>query len=371
MYDYRINARHQKKCPRLAVLYIAAPTEGLELLRSAFGRLEIQSRSVFEGVLGVYFPDFQLQEIGKLLAETLVGHDRSHTRCRVMPREEFPQAAELMYSQPLDGFLNWVEGQWLSGLLHRSQLVTYFQPIVDCQHPCRLFAYECLTRGQNSDGSLVPPDRLFSAARATCQILELDRAARLRAIDTVARLEVSETVFINVNPHSILEPSECVEGALKAVLDRNFDPRQFVFEVVESDQIGENPQLQRTLAHYREAGFRVALDDVGAGYNSLNLLAAIKPDFVKVDRGLMQGIEQDRYKAHVAAKLLELSQDLGVRSVVEGIETESQWLWARDHGANFAQGFYFGKPAPEPRGNDDQPEPLQGSIEYDRLTSTT
>jgi EAL domain-containing protein (putative c-di-GMP-specific phosphodiesterase class I) len=92
-----------------------------------------------------------------------------------------------------------------------------------------------------------------------------------------------------------------------------------VFEVVESDQIGENPQLQTTLEHYREAGFRVALDDVGAGYNSLNLLASIKPDFVKIDRGLVQGIEQDRYKAHVAAKLLELSRDLGVRSVVEGI----------------------------------------------------
>jgi EAL domain-containing protein (putative c-di-GMP-specific phosphodiesterase class I) len=318
-------------------------------LRDAFGGQSIESRDVFHGVLGVYFSDFQLLEVGRVLTSLLAEHDLGHARCRVMPREDFPTAAELMHSQSVDRFLGWVEGQWLSALLQDFRLLTYFQPIVDCGSPDRLFAHECLTRGLDGDGSLVPPDRLFNAARATGQILELDRAARLKAIDTVARLDISQTVFININPHSILEPSECVEGALKAVLDRQLDPRQFVFEVVESDQIGENPQLQTTLEHYREAGFRVALDDVGAGYNSLNLLASIKPDFVKIDRGLVQGIEQDRYKAHVAAKLLELSRDLGVRSVVEGIETESQWHWSRDHGADFAQGFYFGKPTPEPQ----------------------
>lgn len=348
MHDAHNRSRHRKSCPRLATLFVAAPAEALAALREALSRFSIDCRDAFSGVLGIYFSDFQLLDVGRIVTETVTPPHRSHTRCRIMPRDEFPQASELMHSQSVERFLGWVEGQWLSGLLHDSRIVTYFQPIVHCANPERVFAHECLSRGIDADGSVVPPDRLFNAARATGQILELDRAARMRAIDTVARLGATQTVFINVNPHSILEPNECVEGALKAVLDRQLDPRQFVFEVVESDQIGDNPQLQTTLEHYREAGFRVALDDVGAGYNSLNLLASIKPDFVKIDRGLMQGIEQDRYKAHVAAKLLELSRDLGVCSVVEGVETESQWRWSRDHSADFAQGFYFGRPAPAP-----------------------
>jgi EAL domain-containing protein (putative c-di-GMP-specific phosphodiesterase class I) len=369
MADYSSRARHRKTCPRLATLYIAAPAAALALLRDALGRHSIESRDVFHGVLGVSFSDYQLLEIGSILTVTLAERDRGHTRCSIMPREEFPNASELMHSQSMDRFLSWVEGQWLGRLLRDARLLTYFQPIVDCRHPDRLFAHECLTRGQDSDGSLVPPDRLFATARATGQILELDRAARLRAIETVARLGVCQTAFINVNPHSILEPSECVEGALKAVLDRHLDPRQFVFEVVESDQIGDSPQLQTTLDHYREAGFRVALDDVGAGYNSLNLLASIKPDFVKIDRGLVHGIEQDRYKAHVAAKLLELSRDLGVRSVVEGIETESQWQWSRDHGADYAQGFFFGIPSAAPQLYGGQARPLDDVPESRLLTS--
>jgi EAL domain-containing protein (putative c-di-GMP-specific phosphodiesterase class I) len=211
-----------------------------------------------------------------------------------------------------------------------------------------LFAYECLTRGVDRDGEIIPPDRMFSVARETGRLVDLDLAARFKAIETVARLNVGETMFININPHTILEPCECVEGALRAVLDQRLDPQQFVFEVVESERIADSDALVRVLAHYREAGFRVALDDLGAGYSSLNLLAEVKPDFIKVDRKLLQGIEQDSFKAQVAAKLLELAHDLGVRSVAEGVETESQWQWARDHGADFAQGFYLARPAPLP-----------------------
>jgi EAL domain-containing protein (putative c-di-GMP-specific phosphodiesterase class I) len=340
--------RSTERFPQSATLFLAPPQTALPSLCAALERLAVECFEAFAGVLAVNFPADRLQMVGSALAESLPSAERGNTRCRIMPRGESPRAAELMQAQPLDDFLGWVEGQWFSQLLAEQRLVTYFQPIVRCGAPDKLFARECLTRGTEPEGRVVPPDRLFAAARATGQLIELDRAARWQAIETVARLKIHELVFINISPHSLLEPGECVEGALKAVLDHQLDPRQFVFEVIESDQITDGNQLLHILEHYREAGFRVALDDVGAGYSSLNLLAAVKPDFVKIDRALMHGIETDRYKAHVASKLLELSRELGVRTVMEGIETASQWQWSRNHGADYAQGFYFARPSPDP-----------------------
>ena len=339
----------------LATLFVAVPetaqTQLCELLRS----LAVECVEAFAGVLAVHFPVERLQSVGGALSAALVNGDRSSTRCRILPQGSSPQAADLMQSQPLDDFLGWIEGQWLRDLLGHERLVTYFQPIVRCGATKTLFAHECLTRGIEPTGSIIPPDRLFGVARAAGQLVALDRAARLTAIATVARLGLCETIFINVNPRSILDPNDCVEGTLRAVLDLRLDPRQFVFEVVESDRLTDSEPLFRVLEQYREAGFRVALDDLGAGYSSLNLMADVKPDFVKVDRKLIQGIEHDPYKAQVAAKLLELARDLGVQSVVEGVETEAQWQWSREQGADFAQGFYFAPPLPMPFGRP-QPE---------------
>ena len=92
----------------------------------------------------------------------------------------------------------------------------------------------------------------------------------------------------------------------------------------------------------------MALDDVGAGYNSLTLLTRLRPDFVKLDMELTRGVDRDRYKARVVGKLLEMARDIGARTVVEGVETDGEWVWARAHGADFVQGYLFARPATPP-----------------------
>ena len=87
---------------------------------------------------------------------------------------------------------------------------------------------------------------------------------------------------------------------------------------------------------------------MGAGYSSLNLLTRLKPDYVKLDMHLVRGVDADPYKAEVAGKLLEMARGLGVKSVVEGVETVGEWRWARDRGADFVQGYLFAKPAADP-----------------------
>jgi EAL domain-containing protein (putative c-di-GMP-specific phosphodiesterase class I) len=105
--------------------------------------------------------------------------------------------------------------------------------------------------------------------------------------------------------------------------------------------------------YYRNAGFKVALDDLGSGYGSLKLLSRLKPDFVKLDIDLIRGVDHDAYKAAIAGTIFELARKLGVATVAEGIETEAEWAWVRDHGADYAQGFFIarpGSPPPRPRG---------------------
>ncbi len=92
----------------------------------------------------------------------------------------------------------------------------------------------------------------------------------------------------------------------------------------------------------------MALDDLGAGYSSLNLLASLRPDFVKLDVGLVRDVDRDPYRTAIAAKLLDLAKDLGVIVVAEGVETEEQWRWLVAHGADLAQGFFFARPASPP-----------------------
>lgn len=241
-----------------------------------------------------------------------------------------------------------VRGEWLSEMLRDERLTVHFQPIVSAADPGEVFAYECLLRGVGEDGSVVGPGPMFEAARNAELLFNLDRAARMKAIEEAARHGVSETVFINFNPTSIYDPVYCLRSTMSAIEHSPFAPEDIVFEIVESDAVHDDEQLVKILNFYREAGFRVALDDLGAGYGSLARLARLRPDFVKLDIALVQGVDRDPYRAIIATKLLELARDLDVRVVAEGVETEAQYHWLLAHGTDYLQGYYFARPGSPP-----------------------
>jgi EAL domain-containing protein (putative c-di-GMP-specific phosphodiesterase class I) len=152
-------------------------------------------------------------------------------------------------------------------------------------------------------------------------------------------------LFVNFNPSSIYTPLFCLRSTFEAVESAGLNPARVVFEVVESEDVRDTEHLLGILGVYRKAGFAVALDDVGAGYSSLNLLARLRPDYVKLDMGLTRGVDTDPYKAQVVGKLLEMARGLGVLTVVEGVETVGEWEWARAHQADYVQGYLFARPA--------------------------
>lgn len=269
-------------------------------------------------------------------------------RCLILPPGTAVSLEHFGQMTTLDTLLGRISGSWLVEMIAERRLLTHFQPIVSLEDPLEVFAYECLVRGRGDQGELIAPWMLYDAARRSKMLFHLDRAARLRHIQSASEHSLNTHIFINFNPTSIYDPAFCLRSTVAAINHSNIDPSRFVFEVVESDELTDPDRLPEILRFYRDAGFQVALDDVGAGFSSLNLLTKLKPDYVKFDMELMRGIDQDPYKANIVAKLLEVANELGIRTIVEGIETVGEWQWSVAHGAHFAQGYLFGKPAAAP-----------------------
>lgn len=280
--------------------------------------------------------------------ETFGQRELADCKCLVVPPGETVDIRHVGQVVSLETLLGRISGRWLTEMIAGGRLATMFQPIVSVQDPAVVFAHECLLRGVGHDGSLTSPVKLFDAARRGKMLFHLDRAARLRHIRSAIKNDVETNVFINFNPTSIYDPKYCLRSTVTAIGESAFDPSRFVFEVVETDELTDVRRLPEILRYYRDAGFRVALDDVGAGFSSLNLLVELKPDFIKIDMMLIRNIDQDRYKASLVSRLLEVARELGIGTIVEGIETVGEWDWAREHGADFAQGYLFGKPSSRP-----------------------
>ncbi len=269
-------------------------------------------------------------------------------RCLLLPPGAEPTLEDLLRFESLQTFVARASGDWVVDMLREGRIETHFQPIVKFAKPKEVFAYEALLRGREVDGALISPGAILRAARDANVIFQTDRAARLASIAAVIAKRVDANVFINFTPNSVYDPAFCLRSTVSAVAAAGLPPSRFVFEVTESNQVEDVDHLLGILSFYRRGGFRVALDDLGAGYSSLNLLARLRPDFVKLDMQLIRGIDEDPYKAVVVEKMLELSREVGATSVVEGVETEGEWRWAESHGADLAQGFYCARPAADP-----------------------
>lgn len=240
-----------------------------------------------------------------------------------------------------------VRAEWLRDMLAERRITSHFQPIVETGDTSSVFGYEALLRGIE-DKTTLPPDRIFAAARDAGLLFQLDLAARQSAIREAVRHGLDARIFINFAPNSIYDPAFCLRTTVGAVREAGLPADRIVFEVIESEQVTDLGHLEAILTVYRQSGFQVALDDLGAGYSSLSLMSRLRPDFVKFDKELIRGVDQDAYKAVVAGKLLELARQLGIRTVAEGVESRGEYEWLRGHGADYVQGYLIAAPAAPP-----------------------
>jgi EAL domain-containing protein (putative c-di-GMP-specific phosphodiesterase class I) len=232
------------------------------------------------------------------------------------------------------------------GVLTDADLWPVYQPIVSLADGA-VVAHEALLRGR-VDGREIGGGDLFFLAESAGWLDRLDRVAREAAIRGAAGWLGSADLYVNSAPAAVYRPQVCLAGTERAVHDSGLAPAQVVFEVVESHAITDRGHLLSVLEHHRSVGWRVALDDVGAGWSSLALVAAVRPDVVKLDKELVTRLPDPGPKAVVQA-IISLAHGLGATVVAEGVESERLADEVTGLGADLGQGWWFGRPVrPEP-----------------------
>lgn len=300
-----------------------------------------------EGLLAATFDAAGLIRCAEELESLLSTTELEDSRALLLADGEVPSLAELMRMEPLNRWAARIRARYVMELIEQGGLFFYFQPIVYSRDPYSVFAYECLLRGRNAQGTVIPPTEIYRDARKAGLLFPLDRAARLTAIAEAVRHDIRARLFINFNPSSIYEPATCLRSTVASINEAGLPPGRVTFEIVESEDV--NPDLlSRIVQYYRKAGFRVALDDLGSGYSSLNLLNMLRPDYVKLDRELVSGVDLDPYKACIAGPLLTMARDLGIETVAEGVETEGELDWLRTRGVDYVQGYLIARPGLPP-----------------------
>ncbi len=250
-------------------------------------------------------------------------------------------------TRTLERWLGLLDSRRLLDILEHKRFVTWFQPILEASTGS-LVGYESLLRGRNPDGSLMFPDEIFRVARNNDLLFPVDRQARETALHCAATAQMTGRLFINFLPTAIYDPAHCLRSTVGWSQKLGFDPSRIVFEVVETEHIADVDHLKHILDFYRDAGYQVALDDVGSGYASLNLLALLRPDIIKIDMELIRGIHADARRQAVFKALVRIARDLNIQVLAEGVETEDELSYVVSEGADLLQGYLFARPAPLP-----------------------
>ncbi|MAQ16005.1 MAG: hypothetical protein CMN30_14600 [Sandaracinus sp.] len=237
---------------------------------------------------------------------------------------------------PRPGFRRTRRPSQIPSVLTVGEVQAVFQPIVDLRRK-EIFAYETLARS-NSPHFESPPKLFTEAIRSQC-CGALGRVLREMAVESCP----NHALFINIHPQ------ELDEGWLVQPDDPIFAHYHPVFlEITESVPLSHFSLCHSMLREIRSKGVHLAIDDLGAGYSNLKYIADLNPEIVKLDRGLIAGLHEDKRRQKLVSHMVALCEDLGAKVVAEGMETYDELSASIDTGAHYGQGYYFAKPAYPP-----------------------
>jgi EAL domain-containing protein (putative c-di-GMP-specific phosphodiesterase class I) len=213
-----------------------------------------------------------------------------------------------------------------------------FQPIVDIGSRT-VFAYEALVRGRANETAAA----VFAALESS-ELHAFDRAARIQAISLAASLGLTAGLSLNFLPQALESLPDAISSTIDAARNAGLFERNIYLEVTEGELIRDLVRFSTTINQYRASGIHLVIDDFGAGYSGLNLLADFQPDVIKIDMHLVRGIDGKGPRQAIVRAVIQACDDLGIEVIAEGVETEPEYRWFKRAGVRLFQGYLFGKP---------------------------
>lgn len=232
-------------------------------------------------------------------------------------------------------------------IINNKLISTVFQPIYNIQHKT-IIGYEALTRGPKNS-HLYSPEALFQAAEQCDLLSELELLCREKAITRFVELKLSGKLFLNICLNVMLNKDHPYGETIKLVEKSGLSAQQVVIEISEKSPFPDSDILLKALNKYRQFGFDIAIDDVGAGYSGLKQWSYLRPNIVKIDRYFIDQCDQDIMKQKFLKILFELGTISNADIIAEGIETKGEFELLRSLGMVYAQGYYLARPSELPQ----------------------
>ncbi|QOR67608.1 EAL domain-containing protein [Cytobacillus suaedae] len=227
-------------------------------------------------------------------------------------------------------------------ILKNKAIKILFQPIV-CLQTGQTHGYEALSRGpENSEFHY--PSTLFSFAEKEGFLYPLEKIAREQALYQSRNLLQNQKLFINLTPQVIHDPHFTPGHTISLLEQYQINPENIVFEITERSAITDFQAFKEVLNHYRSQGFKIAIDDAGAGYSSLQAISELEPDYIKVDRSLISGVDKTEVKNNILEAFVMFAKKMNSKVLAEGIETFEELEKVKELGIDFGQGYYLARP---------------------------
>ena len=234
----------------------------------------------------------------------------------------------------------------LTEFLEKKLFTSHFQPIVNLAKR-EVFAYEalCRTIGVNPFGSV---EEIFHQAKLCGMMLEMDMCCRENGIVKSAIQGLPERdclLFLNICPTSLLHPEHIFGATGLLAKQHGLSRHDIVLEITEHDAVSNYQLFKKAVDHYRNEGFRIAIDDFGAGYGGLKMLSVLEPDFVKIDRHFFRDQQKSSINSILIDAIATACHRIGIDVIAEGIETEQDLRVCREIGIDLVQGYLIARPS--------------------------
>lgn len=231
----------------------------------------------------------------------------------------------------------------LRDIIRRKRVTTLFQPIVRAREST-VFGYEILTRGP-ANSSFRNSDMLFSFAREAKLAWALEAIALEGAMRRLRQVDFADRKFLlNLEAEMFGESEFRIHEMVSFFAAHK---GHFVFELTERAAIEDYVQFRELLNEFRAKGIEVAIDDAGSGYASLEAIAALAPDYLKITKGLVSTLAAEPIKQDLVRMLVDLASKINAKTIAEGIETQEEYETCRELGIDLLQGYYLAHPQEE------------------------